>query len=380
MVDKEAMVFAVQRLRAADGTSLSFTVLGEDGLPVEAVEVFLAHLESKGSSPHTVEAYAYDLKDFFTWLDQEELRFEDVGLEQLSYFFSWLRRPERLRARGVFMLPGIEPAVANTTLVRKRAALASFYRFHSRRDPNVPALLGELVEARPTGRFVPMLAHTRRGRPRSEAYSPIRIHAHRRAPKTLTDDEIAALIAACTKLRDRFLVRLLDASGLRISEALGLRHADLRLRSGEIRVTAREDNANGARVKGMKDRLVPVGSGLLDSYGDYMESEYKALDSDFVFVNLFREPLGVPMTRANVKDLCARLRRRTGIGHFHSHALRHSYATRLLRAKVPVEVVAELLGHASTQTTSSTYSHLSVEDHRRILVEAGVIDREELAL
>jgi integrase len=302
-----------------------------------------------------------------------------VSLEQLSYFFAWLRRPEPLRARGVFMLPGTEPAVANTTLVRKRAALASFYRFHARRNPKVPALLGELLDVRPTGRYVPLLVHTHRGGKHPASHSPIAVHAQRRAPKVLSDAEIATLLAACGRLRDRFLLRLLDASGLRVSEALGLRHSDLRLRTGEITVIARADNANGARVKGMKNRTVPVDVSLLDAYGDYMEGEYGTLDSDFVFVNLFREPRGAPMTRTNVKDLCARLRRRTGIAHFHAHTLRHGYATRLLRAKVPIEVVGELLGHRSVKTTSSTYSHLSVEDHRRILVEAGVIERKELA-
>jgi integrase/recombinase XerD len=377
MVGRPSPVLGVQRLRAADGASVSFTVLGDDGLPVEPVEVFLAHLESVGSSPHTVEGYAYDLKDFFGWLAQEDLLFEDLGLEQLAYFFAWLRRPRPLRARGVFMLPGTESALSNSTLVRKRAALASFYRFHSRRAANVPALLGELTDARPSGPFVPLLVHTQRHRSGAATYSPIRIRVHRRVPETLGDEEVGRVLAACTRLRDRFLVRLLDASGLRISEALGLRHADLVLRSGEVRVVPREDNANGARVKGMKKRTVPVPRALFDAYGDYMESEYGTLDSDFVFVNLFREPKGAPMTRANAKDLLTRLRRRSGVGHFHAHALRHSYATRLLRAGVPLEVVAELLGHASAQTTASTYAHLSVEDHRRILVTAGIIEREE---
>jgi integrase/recombinase XerD len=373
------MPFRVQRLRSADGPSPSFTVVGDDGLPVEAVESFLAHLDATGSSPHTIEAYAYDLKDFMGWLDQEHLSFDEVNLEQLSFFFAWLRRPSALRAPGVFMLPGTEAALANGTLVRKRAAVASFYRFHSRRDQRVPALLGDFVGARPTGRFVPMLVHTRRSRPRAESFSPIRIHVQRRVPKTLTDDEIAALIGACTRRRDQFLLRLLDGSGLRIGEALGLRHSDLRLRSAEIAVIAREDNPNGARVKGMKNRLVPVDRRLFDFYGDYMETEYGTLDSDFVFVNLFRAPLGAPMTRGNVKDLCTRLRHHSGIGSFHAHALRHSYATRLLRAEVPLEVVAELLGHTSLQTTAMTYAHLSVEDHRRILTTAGVIEAEEAA-
>ena len=80
------------------------------------------------------------------------------------------------------------------------------------------------------------------------------------------------------------------------------------------------------------------------------------------------------MTASNPDDLVARLRVATGIEHFSAHALRHSYATRLLRTVVPVEVVAELLSHASAQTTMEAYAHLTVEHHRRSLVSAGVLD------
>jgi integrase/recombinase XerD len=177
---------------------------------------------------------------------------------------------------------------------------------------------------------------------------------------------------SCNRLR-------YPGEGLRISEALGLRHADLNLRKGEVHVVPRENNANRARVKGMKGRIVPVRPELFDRYAAYMESEYGTLDCDFVFANLFREPIGSPMTRTNVNELVERLQERTGIAHFSPHACRHSYATRLLRAEVPIEVVAELLGHASPQTTAEIYSHLDVEDHRRVLLSAGIIKDGALA-
>ncbi|MEU3774248.1 tyrosine-type recombinase/integrase [Streptomyces sp. NPDC032472] len=365
------MSFAVQRLRLTDDGPLSYTVVGGDGLPVAAVEDFLAYLAATGASPNTVQGYAYDLRDFFVWLEQVRLDFRRVRLEVLAQFFEWLRRPKPARAAGVFVLPDVGQALENTTLQRKRAALASFYRFHARRDERVPALLGNLLARQPTGRFVPMLAHTRRGG--EVEHSPIRIPAHRKPPKTLSNDEVQRLMTACNRRRDRFLIALLDDSGLRISEALGLRHADLNLRRGEIHVVPRENNANHARVKGMKGRTVPVSPELFDRYATYMETEYGALDCDFVFANLFRAPIGSPMTRANVNELVERLQKRTGIAHFSPHACRHTYATRLLRAKVPIEVVAELLGHSSSQTTAEVYSHLDVEDHRRVLLSAGII-------
>jgi site-specific recombinase XerD len=367
------MGFRVQRLRAEGAGAVSFTVVGPDGLPVDAVEAFLAHLAAVGRSPNTVAGYAHDLRDFVEWLGQVGRDFQALSLEELTGFFAWVARPVEARVPGVFMLPGTPCAVEPATLVRKRAALASFYRFHARRDASVPALLGELVGPRGTGRYVPMLVHTRRGRLGAEAYSPMRIPFARKPVATLSDAQVARLVAACTRRRDRFLLILLDQTGLRLGEALGLRHADLRLRAGEIAVVPREDNVNGVRVKGSKARVVPAGAVVFDAYADYMEAEYGSLDCDWVFVNLFRPPVGAPMTEDNVAKLVTRLRTRTGIAGFWPHVLRHGYATRLLRAGVPIEVVAELLGHASATTTSQTYAHLEIEDHRRALVAAGVL-------
>jgi site-specific recombinase XerD len=342
-------------------------------LPIEAVEVFLAHLAVVGRSPNTVAAYARDLRDFVEWLDQVGRDFRALSLEELTGFFEWLARPVPARVSGVFLLPGTPAALEPATLLRKRATLASFYRFHARRDASVPALLGALSGPRATGPFVPMLVHTRRGRLGSDAFSPVRIAFSRKPPATLSDGQVARLVAACRRHRDRFLLVLLDQTGLRLGEALGLRHADLRLRAGEIAVVPRDDNVNGARVKGLKTRVLPAGPVVFDAYADYMEAEYGSLDCDWVFVNLFRPPVGAPMTAGAVAKLVTRLRWQTGIVGFSPHMLRHGYATRLLRAGVPVEVVAELLGHASATTTSQTYAHLEVEDHRRALVAAGVL-------
>jgi integrase len=99
-------------------------------------------------------------------------------------------------------------------------------------------------------------------------------------------------------------------------------------------------------------------------YADYLNREYGALDSDYVFVNLWADPLGHPLRYPAVYDLVGRLRRRTGVV-FGPHHFRHTYATWLLRRGAGMESVKELLGHASIITTIDTYGHLTVEDARR---------------
>ena len=129
-------------------------------------------------------------------------------------------------------------------------------------------------------------------------------------------------------------------------------------------------NDNRARAKAGVCRTVPTSAELMRLYVDYLNDEYGALDSDYVFVNLWSEPKGRPSTYPAVYDLVRRLRARTGID-FEPHRFRHTYATRLLRRGAGMEGVKELLGHASITTTVDTYGHLTVEDARRTLEAAG---------
>lgn len=201
------------------------------------------------------------------------------------------------------------------------------------------------------------------------------VEAQRRIPDTLDGGQIAAIVAACDRLRDRFLFTLLGASGLRIGEALGLRHSDIDAAARLVAVMPRV-NSNGARAKGAGGRRVPVPARLIRLYADYLHGEYGDLDSDYVFVNLWSGPIGHPLTYASVYELVCRIRQRTGIV-FGPHTFRHSYATELLRRGVAVEVVQHLLGHASIATTGDAYAHLKVEDARRALVAAGWLSDQD---
>jgi site-specific recombinase XerD len=103
-----------------------------------------------------------------------------------------------------------------------------------------------------------------------------------------------------------------------------------------------------------------------------MHTEYGDVDSDYVFVNLWAEPVGRPLTYAAVHKLVERLRASTGI-EFTPHMLRHTHATDLIRAGVAMEVVARLLTHRSSTTTSQTYIHLETADLRAELERAGAL-------
>lgn len=173
-------------------------------------------------------------------------------------------------------------------------------------------------------------------------------------------------------MRDKFLLSLVRSTGLRIGEALGLRHEDVDVRRRLMLVRSRS-NVNGARAKTWS-REVPVDAELLlfRFYSDYLHEEYGALDCDYVFVNLWGEPVGVPMSYVSVDRLVRRLWQCTGIS-FSVHMFRHSYATALLRRGVSPEVMQRLLGHSSVSVTVDTYCHLGIEDAPRELAVAGFL-------
>jgi integrase len=215
--------------------------------------------------------------------------------------------------------------------------------------------------------YKPFLHHVTKGEPQRRRV--VALAAPTARPRILTVAEVQAILDACEHLRDRLLFALLLDTGVRIGEALGLRHEDVAVAERQLSIVPRS-NANRARVKSGRSRIIPTSAELMRLYVDYLGREYGALDCDYVFVNLWGAPLGSPLTYPSVYDLVLRLRRRVGFA-FGPHLFRHTYATWLLRRGAGIESVKELLGHASVTTTVDTYGHLSVEDARKSLEAAG---------
>lgn len=356
----------MQRVASFGSGLESWTVLGDDDVPVAAIERYLSYLSGIQRSPNTVKAYAHDLKDFFVFLDYRALDWDQVRLEDIGEFVAWLRLPAAGRTGRVAVLPSVEPRVGAATINRKLSAVNSFYAHQARHGVDLGDLLTTWL-APGRSAWKPFLHHISKGSPRKRR--AISLKTPRRLPRVLTAEEVQAILDSCTRLRDRLLFAVLYDTGMRIGEALGLRHEDLAAAERQVSITARL-NANGARVKSGRGRTVPVGAGLLRLYADYLNAEYGDLDSDYVFVNLWAGPVGHALSYRAVYDLVLRLRNRTGID-FDPHWFRHTAATRMLRDGVPLEVVSTLLGHASVTTTADVYGHLTSEDARRVLEKAG---------
>jgi integrase len=351
----------------------SWTVLGDDDVPVVPVERFLAYLTDIGRSPNTVKAYAHDLKDFWCFIGLRGLDWREARLEDVGEFVAWLQLPPAGRSGAVAVLPSAVAEVSVLTVNRKLAAVSSFYAHQARNG----AEAGDLLAAWRTGGrggWKPFLHHVSRGKPyRGRA---IALKVPKKLPRVLTVAETQAILDACTRLRDRFFFALLHETGIRAGEALGLRHEDIAAAEQEISIVARE-NANGARAKS-GSRTVPAAPELIRLYADYLHEEYGGIDSDYVFVSLWAQPRGQAWSYPAVYDLVMRLRAKTGLD-FDPHWFRHSAATRWLRDGVSVEVVSTLLGHSSVTVTSATYGHLTAQDARAALEKAGWLTGREVS-
>jgi integrase/recombinase XerD len=305
----------VQRVLMPGTGFESWTVLGDDHMPVEPIERFLSYLASIEKSPNTIKAYAHDLKDWLTYLDRHGVDWRAARLEDVAGFVAWLRMPPPARDGLVAVLPAVEPHCSAGSVNRKLSAVTSFCGFHARHGVELSGLLITMQPATGRGRgaatsYRPFLHHV--SKHGGERRRTIKLKAPKYLPKVLTVQQVQAILDACEHLRDRLLFALMLDTGARVGEALGLRHEDFGIAEKTITIKLR-DNDNRARAK-TGVRTIPASAELMRLYADYLNREYGSLDSDYVFVNLWSAPLGRPWSYSAVYDLVERLRARTGIG------------------------------------------------------------------
>ena len=361
--DTELARFRVRRVLLGDGSE-SWTVVGGNFEPVEVVDRYLAWLTAL-RSPRTVEGYARDLCVFWCFLALRELQWPQVDVETLGEWAAWLRQPA---ANVVALRSDAAARRSPETVNRMLSAVFGFYEHQARHGND---LAKRLIDRTRTGRgpYKPFLHGLTPGGRRGRV---VRLRERERLPKVLSLSQLAAVIDAQERLRDRFLFALLAGTGMRIGQALGLRHEDFVSWERRVALVPREDNANRARGKGGWGS-VPISSELVRLWSDYMHEEYGELDSDYLFVNLWGGRVGRPMTYATVDGIVARTRSRVGF-HFTPHQFRHTYATLAYRGGVQLDVVSTLLTHRSP-TSTLIYTHATPEDLRDALAAAGVLEK-----
>jgi integrase/recombinase XerD len=291
---------------------------------------FLAYLElERGLSRNTLEAYRSDLLQFGSFLDRRGLGATQARHGDLAAFMA------ELAVGGVGPEDGLggaeaRPPAAPSTLARKVACLRSFYRYLRREGA---------IEHDPT----------------ADLHGPRKTQ---RLPRVLTREEAALLLgqpdgASPLALRDRALLEVMYACGLRASEAVGMELADVDLEEGLL----------CARGKGSKERIVPIGRQAVAALRAYCVGGRPlllAVGPTRAQTKLFLNSRGSGLTRQGLYKIVQGHAARAGLREMSPHTLRHSFATHLLAGGCDLRSLQEMLGHADLATTQ-VYTHLSAE-------------------
>jgi integrase/recombinase XerD len=283
-----------------------------------ALDQFYQHLGvERGLASLTLAAYAQDLQDFWEFLEARGLnRWDAVSINDVQSYLA------SLEARGL----------AARSRARRLSALRQFFRF-LQREEQVATNPVELLNS-------PRLP--------------------RRLPKVLGEKEVAALLAAPDPgtpagLRDCALLELLYATGLRVSELVGLTLRQVDLRRGVVRPLG----------KGSKERVVPMVPLAVEKLQHYLSEGrpqlLKGRDSPYLFIN----HRGGHLSRQGFWKILRQYARKAGVRDLSPHTLRHSFATHLLSRGANLRVLQLLLGHADLATTQ-IYTHLDAARLREV--------------
>jgi integrase/recombinase XerD len=327
---------------------------------------YLAALRSQGRSPHTERIYAGRVALFLSYCSDMRIDWQTISFAELGQFLrSLVTTPPKGSARLR------SPQTANQIMT----TICEFLRFAAAHGWVAFELIERLASPRHV-LYAPGASDSGHA-----VYSVVQVKTLRLAStapemKSLSLEQVEQLIVATTNARDRVLVALLAVTGMRIGEALGMRREDLHLLASSSRLgcaiagphvhVRRRMNDNGAIAKARTPRSIPVPNELVQMYADYQferDNVSAAGDSDMVFVNIYRPPLGAGMRYGNAYALFERLSAKVGFTA-HPHMLRHTAATEWMDNGAARDTVQRLLGHVSPMSMDR-YLHPTDATKRR---------------
>jgi integrase/recombinase XerC len=306
-----------------------------------AIQQYLAQLRGeRDASAHTLRNYRVDLTQFLAFLRERSGSGKDPRPGEVDHL-----------AIRAFLARLHGRRLAKATLVRKLAALRSFFRFLCRQGhltgnpaelihgPRVPVRMTAHLSVDEAFRLLASVA------PITEAATP---PSPRPSPQKLRDRD------RLLRARDRAILELFYASGLRIGELVALSVPDLDLRERQVRV----------RGKGRRERIVPVGRKALEALSAYLHLRgalVSGAPAPREVEALFLSRRGDRLTARSVSRVVLRHLMASGLGKkITPHGLRHSFATHLLDGGADLRVIQELLGHARLSTTQR-YTHVGLD-------------------
>ena len=262
-------------------------------------------LVDKGLSKNTVKAYEADISSFFQWLGNKDLKYNNLQEDHINQYISFL----------------FQKKMRSSSVNRKISSIKSFYIFLVKRNFVKNSPLNDLVT------------------PKQEKYLPESM-SEAEVDKLLNSPDVSNKI----ENRDKAMIEMLYATGMRISELVNLKMTDVDMKRCVVKVFG----------KGSKERLVPFGETALDSLRSYLNEREQSSSKE-----IFLSNRGKKMTRVafwqRVKIYLIRENLKNSIS---PHTLRHAFATHLLNRGADLRSVQLLLGHSDLSTTQ-IYTHIA---------------------
>ncbi len=335
-------------------------LLDDVGAEVVAVNRFLSHLTDSSYSPNTVCAYAYDLRHLVRFLDQHALGWNDFRPSTALEFLAYLRRvPSRRPAQrlGLTVVTEHGRLLSAATVQRVLAATSSFFEWaiaaeqYTDGDNPMQRRIDHALGWVPD-RHQPFVGAASRQQP---VRRTVRVRLPLRLPRPITSEDVDALLASITTLRDLAIFLLMLDGGLRPGEVLCLQLDDISYGRRRVTVRKRDDHPRGARAKARHERVVDLHEPrTLDAVNRYVLHE-RPIDAESPFVFLVGgggsrrcEPLSY---QAVARSFARRLDR-LGIRAPDKtpHALRHTHATASWEGGMRELALQKRLGHASPES------------------------------
>ena len=346
-------------------------MLDADLRVVPVADSFLRQVRfGRDGAESTTKSYACSIALFMRWCTATGRTWQ-AGIEQLALFMTWLAHAG---AAGAVVLagPGADPPRGARRINAVLAAVRGM-TVHAVASGEAAGHLVPLLFEVADDRDLPVEARGDGGRMAWRLRARHRVRETETPVSRAADADIAGVIAGCRSARDRLIVLLMARAGLRRGEVAGLRRSDVHLLAdsrqlgcgtprAHVHVVRRDGNPNGAWAKSRQPRTVPLDFLTVQAFDSYQLERMRvpeAAGSDFVFVNLFRAPVGAPMRLDAINDLVAAASRRAGVSPvLRPHQLRHAFGSNVADAGAGIDVIASLLGHASV-ASSQVYVHPS---------------------
>ena len=327
---------------------------------------YMMALRGAGRSPHTIRAYLPRIAGFLNWCSVRGIDWTKIGITDMVRYKVLLE--DAMTPRGALR--------TGKTVNAALTAVCEFLRFAAAHGHADEAVASRLTHPRFLNYTPGAFDSGESGRFRNVRSRALRAPEIELAPELFSAEEEQILIAGGSNARDRFLLAVMLGSGMRIGEALGLHREDLHMlpdsrllgctvKGAHVHIRPRTDNANGARVKGGRSRIVPLPGHVIERYSALVRErgDYKGDGSNFVFINRVGKFAGQPMSYSNAKQIIERIGKRYGF-RARPHMTRHTTATRWIREGTAPDVVQALLGHVS-QASTQIYVHASQQDMRQ---------------